>query len=246
MSYLVFDIETIPRSEIAELWTPKVAGEFPPLWAHKIVSIGMLLLDDDLKFMKVGNACGASTFRPSEPELLASFLKATQGATLISFNGRTFDMPVIQLRCLAHKIPMPFYFEKHPDRYGKVSEWSKETRDRYAGHHIDLCDEWSNFGAAKFTSLNHLAKLCGLPGKMDVKGADVAALYDEGCHGTIDRYCLEDVYQTAFIYLRWLHLRGELDGPTLAARVMDIFSAIDGERHPAFKAALNPATLGCS
>jgi hypothetical protein len=94
------------------------------------------------------------------------------------------------------------------------------------------------FGAAKFTSLDHLAKLCGLPGKMDVKGADVAALYDEGCYGTIDRYCLEDVYQTALIYIRWLHLRGELSIASTNARMTDIFNAISEEKHPAFKAAL--------
>ena len=49
MNFLVIDLETIPKTESAHTWTPKVVDgkeEFPPIHAHKICCIGYCILRD--------------------------------------------------------------------------------------------------------------------------------------------------------------------------------------------------------
>ncbi len=71
-------------------------------------------------------------------------------------------------------------------------------------------DFLSGHGAAKPAKLDTYAKAMGLPGKGSITGADVAGLV--AC-GEIDRvrdYCLDDVRQTAAIFLRTELVRGTL------------------------------------
>lgn len=244
MKYLVYDIETIPRSELSDEW--KRTEDFPPHAYHKIVTIGALLLDENYNFVKAG--ClgrGEQSEGPLiEKDVVLAFTTQARDKAIIDFNGRGFDMPVIQLRALAHGLQLPFYFEKKPDQYGKVSTWSKGFRDRYAGHHIDLCDLWSNYGASPRQSLATLSKLCGLPGKLDVDGTKVETLYDDGLHSTIDRYCMEDVYQTAMLFLRWLYLKGDLDWKETRERLQLILNHMgELDEHVAFLAKVDKERL---
>lgn len=206
--YLVYDIETIPESESAQLWIDKRGNpdEFPPIPAHKIVSIGTLEMDREFKVLKAGTAgvCGGR-----ERDHLKAFLDLIGPETrLVDWNGRGFDMPVIQSRCFRYGIQIPFYFAKQKDNYGKVSSWSKEYRDRYGGLQIDVRDEWTNRGAFRETHLAELAVLMGLPGKTDMDGSKVYEAWALEKFKEIDRYCMQDVYQTACVFLRFLHLRG--------------------------------------
>jgi len=240
MSYLIFDIETIPETELAKAqgYEP-LEGEFPPLEMHKIVSVGMVTLDENF-VIEFSASLGAGR---KEEDLVAWFNSYAKDRRLVGFNSRGFDMPVIQLRALYHKIPLPWFFELGEDNYGKRSKFSKRFNDRYAGTHIDLLDEWTNYGASKRVSLSTLAKLCGLAGKTDVSGGDVYGLYRAGLHQTIDRYCLEDVYQTAIVFLRFLHLKGELTPSECRDRISRIIGAIDRGDHPSFWANLDSERL---
>ena len=55
-----------------------------------------------------------------------------------------------------------------------------------------------------------LAKLLGKPGKMDVVGEQVYALYQAGKKQEINDYCMCDVLDTYFVFLRSRVLSGEL------------------------------------
>jgi predicted PolB exonuclease-like 3'-5' exonuclease len=58
--------------------------------------------------------------------------------------------------------------------------------------------------------LNLLSKLLGKPGKMDVVGDQVYALYQAGKKQEINDYCICDVLDTYFVFLRSRVLGGEL------------------------------------
>jgi predicted PolB exonuclease-like 3'-5' exonuclease len=125
--------------------------------------------------------------------------------TLVSFNGRGFDLPVLELQALRHGCAAPRYFG---ERDG--------LRARY-GRHWDLCDWLTNGGATRLRGgLDLVSRLVGLPGKHEVSGADVQMLWEHGRWEEIHRYCAADVVQTYFVFLRLAHLRGKLDAAELA------------------------------
>ena len=80
--------------------------------------------------------------------------------------------------------------------------------------HLDLCDVISDHGAAKMTSLDGAARTIGLPGKDGVDGSQVEGLWNAGELDSLRRYCLCDVAQTAFLFLRYrLRHRRPRTGP---------------------------------
>ena len=210
--YLVVDIETIPDTERwqrpADAQPPQAS--FPPLWAHRVVTIGYLRLDAAYRPVAAGIVSsdpGAGSDDAREAQLLAALGTTVGKATLVTYNGRSFDLPVIALRSLAHAVPMPWYYRESSTRY------------RYSEHgHLDLCDWLADHGAVRAGSLDALARLVGLPGKVGVDGSQVEGLYAAGRLDEIERYCLADVAQTALLFLRFQLLRGQLSPEAYPAR----------------------------
>jgi predicted PolB exonuclease-like 3'-5' exonuclease len=126
-----------------------------------------------------------------ERAFLERFWERAAGATLVTFHGRGFDLPVLELRSLKHAIPA-----------GPVG------RDD-AGH-FDVKEALTGNGAAQSAPLDLYAKLVGLPGKGEVVGADVQKLYAAGDLDRIAAYCMTDVVQTYLLYLRCRVLDGSL------------------------------------
>jgi predicted PolB exonuclease-like 3'-5' exonuclease len=118
-------------------------------------------------------------------------------AKLVTFNGRGFDLPLLELAAY---------------RYGCAArDHFYNSRNRYNGNHIDLFDWLSNYGACRLTGgLNLLAKLIGKPGKMELAGDQVYALHREGRAREINDYCMFDTLDTYFVFLRTRVLTGEL------------------------------------
>jgi predicted PolB exonuclease-like 3'-5' exonuclease len=72
-------------------------------------------------------------------------------------------------------------------------------------------DVLSGYGASGRASLETVAQLVGLPGKLGVGGANVWAAYQRGELAAIRNYCETDVLNTYLIFLRFELTRGELD-----------------------------------
>jgi predicted PolB exonuclease-like 3'-5' exonuclease len=222
-SYLVLDIETVPDPQ---LYTPPEVANgqerpFPPLYAHRPIVLGVCWLDEAYGFQRLG-VIGESK---EEAGMLADFssFAETHRPHLVTYNGRSFDLPVIALRCLRHGVPLRFFFQDKDYRY----------RFTDAGH-IDLYDFLSEHGAARIGSLDAIARVMGLPGKVGVDGSQVEGLYNAGQLDTIKRYCLTDVAQTTFLFLRYRLLQGILDVPgyqRAAQRLLDALAA-DGRVQP--------------
>jgi 3'-5' exonuclease len=208
--YLILDIETIPdverwkRPEVTE-GTPEPRAAFPPTWAHRIVVIGCLWLDHSYRLKRLGvvGDPNGGTGTPDERErhLLEDFSRFVGRArpVLVTYNGRSFDLPVIAMRALCHGISLGWYYRERNVRY----RYSEEG-------HLDLCDWLADHGATRSTGLDAIARLIGLPGKVGIDGSQVEGLYAAGQLAEIQSYCLADVAQTALLFLRFRLLQGVL------------------------------------
>jgi predicted PolB exonuclease-like 3'-5' exonuclease len=228
-SYLVLDIETILDPNLPLLNSTDSDG-LPPPPHHEIVCIGVMWLDAEYTIRRLG-IIGEDKDEPGVLADFARFLEA-QRPTLVTYNGRGFDMPVIAARCLRHGQPFVHYYRDRDVRY----RFSPEG-------HLDLMDFISDFAASKRSRLDVMAKLCGMPGKVGVDGKDVGPMIHAGRIAEVRNYCLCDVVQTGGVFLRVQLVRGEIDrGQYLAAmrglmrttlddsRVADVADAWDAER----------------
>lgn len=201
MSFLVTDIETVPESGVGELPepTPDNPDPFPPLPCHKIVCVGYMWFDSNYVPQTGGIPHGFAGHRHEELGL-EEYVSVARDKTIVTWNGRSFDLPVIVLRCFHYGIQIPWYYR---DKFGHRYRFS-------ADGHLDVMDYLGDYGAARNLKLNDAARLIGLPGKLDTNGASVYQMWKDGKHAEIGNYCMTDVAQTAFVWLRQEHIRGAL------------------------------------
>jgi hypothetical protein len=195
-SFLVLDIETVLDPELPIAQSGEVE-RIPAPPHHKIVVIGALLFDRTHAVRRIAVIAEGK----DERGMLEDFsrLLEERRPTLVTFNGRGFDLPVIATRCLRHGILFRHYYS------------SRDVRYRFtADGHLDLMDYLSDFGATKSAKLDVVAKLCGMPGKVGVDGKDVGPLVHAGRIQEVRDYCLCDVAQTAAVFLRLQLVRGEI------------------------------------
>jgi predicted PolB exonuclease-like 3'-5' exonuclease len=223
--YLVFDIETrVDKALVKQIYDPENVltldqaydkardqilersgqqSDFFPLPYHIPIAIATLQADENYRIRSLG-CLGIDRF--SEAELVARFWQIFENAaTLVTFNGRGFDLPVLEIQALKHGLALPRYFA--------TGDSKQSYRGRYSeAYHIDLCDFLSNFGAAhRRGSLDVLARLVGLPGKYSIAGEDVEYLYRQKRLKEINQYCTTDTLQTFLLFLRVELLRGRLN-----------------------------------
>ena len=235
--YLILDIETVPDTDRWQRPDLANGGEsvFPPTWAHRIIVIGCLWLGHDYRLKRFGviggepvagaapgDAMPASAGSPSaadlrERALLEDFSRFVGRArpVLVTYNGRSFDLPVIVMRSLCHAIALPWYYRDRDVRY------------RYSAEgHLDLCDWLAEHGAARAGKLDAIARLIGLPGKLGVDGSQVEGLYRAGQLASIQSYCLADVAQTALLFLRFRLLQGQIAPESYRERTTALLDAL--------------------
>lgn len=119
--------------------------------------------------------------------------------TLVTFNGRGFDIPVLELAALRYGIPIPWHFgEKGGNRYRFQTT-----------SHLDVLDFLTAYGAARLPKggLSTLSAMVGLPAKQTT-GGDVEALHRDGQIERINRYCRNDVRRLHVVFGRLQYLRG--------------------------------------
>ena len=125
--------------------------------------------------------------------------------TFVTFNGRGFDIPLMELAAFRYGVTIPGWYSPYAKSYD-------QPRNRYnTTYHIDVSDFLTNFGATQFAGgLNLAANLLGKPGKMDVQGCMVQDMHDQGQLQEIEDYCRCDVLDTYFVFLRSRVLQGFL------------------------------------
>lgn len=222
MSYAIFDIETridkaliravmYPRENLTDeqayqRFREQIIEEregrsgFLPIPFHVPVSIVVGNVSGGRILTAVEVLCAQHY---SEEEIVCEFWRRVEAfpGTLVSFNGRNFDLPVLELQALRYGCQAPRYFN---EKYGHRYRYSEER-------HYDLFDFLSNVGASRIRGgFNLLARLIGLPGKTRVDGSMIQGLWDAGQLSTIHAYCRQDVIQTYGLFLRVELMRGRL------------------------------------
>jgi len=117
---------------------------------------------------------------------------------LVTFNGASFDLPVLRYRAMACGVAAPGLAQR-------------PYFNRYTEDAIDLCDVLSCFSSQNKPSLHELCRVMGLPGKPDgMDGADVERFCREGRVAEVAAYCETDVVHTYRVWLRYELFRGRL------------------------------------
>lgn len=217
-SVVVFDLETVPDlAAVARVYglgpadvdgaRSKLGTGFPKLLYHAIVCIGALVAERVDGAWRV-RALGAPHVgeRP-EARLIGDFAAriARLRPRLVSFNGHSFDLPVLRYRALVNGVAAPgLSCRPYYRRYDEVA--------------LDLCDVLAGYDARAKVGLDALCRAMGLPGKTEgVDGDSVADLVAQGRIDDVAAYCVSDVVATCRLFLAYEHLRGAL-GPDEHAR----------------------------
>jgi len=223
--YLVFDIETrVDKELVKAVYDPEETltleqaydkardkilessgqqSDFFPIPFHVPIAIAMLQAERDYRIQSL--VC-LGTDRFTEADMLGRFWQMFETAqTLVTFNGRGFDLPVLELRSMKHGLSLPRYFATGLER-------ATYRGSRYSdAFHFDVCDFLGNYGAVyRRGTLDAISKLIGLPGKYTIDGKDVEYLFRQGRQKEINQYCTTDALQTYLLFLRVELLRGKL------------------------------------
>jgi len=245
LNCMVFDIETIPDvdlgrrlldmedaadGEVAEAMfaarREETGSEFLPYEQHRIAAISVALRTGE-QF----HVWSLGSLDSPEDELLARFfggLEKTQ-PTLVSWNGGGFDLPVLHYRALKHGVVSR--------RYWDTGDFDQSFRynnylGRFHWRHIDLMDVIAGFQGRGRASLEHVAALLGLPGKLGMSGALVWGAYQEGRLPDIRAYCETDVLNTYLVYLRFELIRGRLSRESYEAEIARAWEWLEERSEP--------------
>jgi predicted PolB exonuclease-like 3'-5' exonuclease len=246
----VFDIETIPDTEAAynligtdeqdeqklreelEAYHLKITdgkNAFLRQPFHKIIAISFLEAEIDrhgqgerfiLKELRSGGKENST-----EKELLEGlFNYLSRGKPrFVSFNGRTFDLPVLKYRAMKYGISAPWL-------YSLGDKWNSYNSRYSLDWHCDLIEALSDFGTSARIKLNEVCSIMGFPGKFGVDGGAVSQMYDDGKIKEIRDYCETDVLNTYLVYLRYMQHRGEITTDSYNRSIAEVLSLLDNEK----------------
>ncbi|CAN5144433.1 3'-5' exonuclease [soil metagenome] len=226
-AFIVFDIESIPDGELLKAVNyadealtaeqaidkardearaaSKTGSDFIPYSFQTPIALCVVKVARNLQLRGI-TCLDAPLYRPRE--IVKTFwdrisVYTNNGARLVTFNGRRFDIPLLELCAF---------------RYGLAAgDHFANRRDRYKTPDIDIYDLLGNKGATAVTGgLSLLAKMIGKPGKMGFSGEKVYDAYREGKLREINDYCVCDVLDTYFVFLRMQVIQGMITNETEA------------------------------
>lgn len=253
MNVFVFDIETVPDvdsgrrlfgleglsdEEVANVMFHKRrqetgGSEFLRHYLHRVVAIsGVLRTGDQLKVWSLG------TPESPERELVERFFAGVEkySPTLVSWNGRGFDLPVLHYRALLHEVPAPRYWDTGDG--DSNFRWNNYL-SRFHQRHTDLMDVIAGYENRCTAPLDQLATLLGFPGKMGMSGAQVWDSYQAGDLVGIRNYCETDVLNTYLVYLRFELIRGRLTQEGYASECQLVRDVLAEQDAPHFREFLD-------
>ena len=254
MNTLVFDIETIPDlasgrrlynlDGLPDRDTAEVmfknrrqetdsASDFLRLHLHRVVAISVVLATrDNVSVWSLG------TVDSEEAELVQRFFDGIEKytPTLVSWNGRGFDLPVLHYRSLLHGIQAPRYWETGDE--DQSFRWNNYI-NRFHQRHTDLMDVVAGYEMRAAAPLTDIASMLGFPGKMGMAGNKVWDCYLAGDIEAIRNYCETDVLNTYLVYLRYQLICGRYSEQAYVAQCDHLKQMLADENKPHLTAFLD-------
>ena len=123
--------------------------------------------------------------------MLESFWRIVEAADqVITFNGRSFDVPFMMIRSALNKI--------RPSQNLLAGRYDTSA-------HIDLLEQLTFYGLTKKFNLDFYCQAFGVesPKSKGISGMDVKNLYEAGRIKDIAVYCGEDILATYRLYKIW-------------------------------------------
>ena len=252
-NFFVFDIETVPciqtartllnlgqdvsEDEVATKLTAyhsEITGganEFHRQLFHKVVCVSFIagtiypLKGGKEKYIVKTIRSGGRNGE-SEEEILQGVFSylSKHPSRLISFNGRGFDMPVLQYRAMKYGIDARWIY--NDGYYNYNHRYSIEK-------HCDLLEMFSNFGASARVKMSEVSALFKIPCKNNgVDGSNVYSLFKEGKLNEIADYCESDVISTYVLYLRFMQHSGKLSAEGYNIVLDNLINLLNQEGSP--------------
>lgn len=194
--------EAIARAQAEARAASASGSDFLPVTYQYPIATCVLRVGNDYSLQNV-SCLDAPHFRPRK--IVEAFWSGVDHyrtryrdrIRLITFNGRGFDLPLLEMAAFRYGV------------HGR--EHFLYNRKRFDGWHLDLMDWLCNYGGYRLVGgLNLLSKLLGKPGKMEIQGDMVYQLHLQGKGQEINDYCMFDTLDTYFVFLRTRVLTGEL------------------------------------
>ena len=162
----------------------------------------------------------------TEADILMRFLGkfGKSHPTLVGYNSRFADIHILAQRAIVNGLSLPEFAKQV---CGKP--WDMDA--------IDLMDVVGGLKKGTGCSLNEIANLCGIPGKLDTTGDDVARLFYGGKRREIVEYNAFDALTTYLLWLRVEHFKGTFGVAQYAQeqqRVRDLLRAKSAEPEGAY------------
>lgn len=215
---IVWDLETVPdlrgfaaanglAGKTDEEVRAELGDKFPKHIYHSIVCIGAVVAHRTSECWVVDAIGAPHCGDRSEKELIFSFASrvAELSPQLVTFNGNSFDLPVLRYRALVNGVAAP----------GLAA---RPYFNRYSDDAVDLCDVLSSYSAQGKATLHEICRVMGLPGKPHgINGSEVEHYHKEGRIQEIADYCETDVVNTYRVWLRYELFRGKLSERELEA-----------------------------
>ena len=208
---IVWDLETVPdlrgfaaandlEGASDEEVRKAIGDKFPKHLYHSIVCIGALIAHREAKYWAVDALSAPHVSQRTESELISSFVDrvAELSPQLVTFNGNSFDLPVLRYRAMAHGISA-----------NGLS--ARPYFNRYSDDAMDLCDVLSSFSPQARATLHEISRVMGLPGKSEsINGSEVEKYFRQGRIQEIADYCETDIVNTYRVWLRHELFRARL------------------------------------
>jgi hypothetical protein len=211
-SVIVWDLETVPDvggfasandlvGKPDEEVRQAMGDKFPKHVYHSIVCIGVVVAHAEGGRWVVSAVGAPHVGERTEKHLISAFVDriAELKPQLVTFNGNSFDLPVLRYRAMINGVSAPGLS-------------ARPYFNRYTEDAVDLCDALSSFSSQARVTLHELSRVMSMPGKPDgISGADVERYYREERIREIADYCETDVVNTYRLWLRYELFRGRLN-----------------------------------
>jgi len=245
---VAFDIETIPdlstgeklyglegieakeaaKAMLAARRTRVPDAVMVPLHLQRVAAISVTVRWNEENFM----VKSLGSIDSDEKELVEIFFKSIdKNPTLVSWNGNGFDLPVLQYRALHHSIQNVRYWDT--GTFDREMKWNN-YQSRYHERHIDVMDTLARYSPRGMASLDDIAQLTGLPGKIGIGGASVFDAYLEGRSEEIRSYCEIDSLNTYLIFLRFQLIRGHFTDKEYQSEIQCVRNWLKNSDKPHF------------
>ena len=206
--------DDLPDGEvIKKMWEMGGATEEDPMpflkiTLCKIVSLSMVTRHEDNGEVKVElhslPSLPLKQEETGEIHIIKTFLDTLgrMKPQIVGYNSVSADLKILIQRGIANGIEAR-HFSKRPDKPWEGVDYFSDRSD----HNIDLMRILSGWGKST-PSLNEIAVVSGIPGKLGIDGSEVAPMWLEGRLDEIVAYNEYDALTTYLLWLRIAHFAG--------------------------------------